>query len=181
MKNFVKLAVLLSLAATLTAEAQGRHGAKTQPTTPEVEAENEESATDTQSVAPNSSRKNLGMFSDGPMTSNGFTVSIVKSAMKAKTKVEFMGLTETNESSADQEFGVAVGYDYVKLGNLGAKGALNYNTYEGEGDPATLRADASLTYGANEYVYFFGGLNIQSLLGDGSKNFETGVGVQATR
>jgi len=84
----------------------------------------------------------------------------------------------------------SIGYTDIKIGEVGFMGEFSYlqiDTDSDEADVSNTRFSGNATYGMNENVYFFGGLNISKYNVDSSGttaeeqeivNYDAGVGYQ---
>ncbi len=96
-------------------------------------------------------------------------------------------VVESNELDLDTDAQFSIGYSEVKQGDVGFMAEFSYlqvDTDAEDGDVNNTRLSASATYGLNENIYTFGGLNIskynvdQSDNSDNSVDYDAGLGYQ---
>ena len=119
--------------------------------------------------------------------SKGVSISLIKDIMDVEAKSKF---TDSSKEDADQNFGIGIGYDYIRVKNIGfsVQGVLNTYDNDSASDAKLFRLTGNATVGVNKHLYFYGGINISQIVdaGDGdikaegiSVDYKPGLGLQA--
>ena len=96
---------------------------------------------------------------------------------------------ESGDTDLDTNAQFSIGYTDIKVGQIGFMGEFSYlqiDTDADEGDVSNTRLSGNATYGLNQNVYVFGGLNISkynidnsgSELNDVTTDYDAGLGYQ---
>ena len=94
----------------------------------------------------------------------------------------------SNKEDLNTNAQFSIGYTDIKIGQIGFMGEFSYlqiNTDSDESDVSNTRLSGSATYGINENIYTFGGLNISKYnvdtsgdLNESTTDYDAGVGYQ---
>ena len=124
------------------------------------------------------------------VSSEGFRVSLLRSDLDAKAKIELDSRTVTGDKiEIDRAMGVAIGYASLPIQQLGWTANLAYmELKEDDVKIKVARIDANLAYAFDSLINIKGGLNVSELRLDNETldykpavGLQVGVGLQFTK
>ena len=116
------------------------------------------------------------------VSSEGFRVSLLRSDLDAKAKIELDSRTVTGDKiEIDRAMGVAIGYASLPIQQLGWTANLAYmELKEDDVKIKVARIDANLAYAFDSLINIKGGLNVSDLrVKNSDVNYKPAVGLQA--